>query len=178
MKTESKSWKDIATELGKPQWALKNRFKEINKDGKGDGGGGAGGDGNGEGKDGEENNKKNKVDKGKGKQAKTDQAKNGDGGEDKGKDDNEKDDGNGKESGGGKGGETKFTLEEWIELTEDDTFSFKDLLTLGTIVAKDDAEHWERIASSYFDMTGQRVAGADIREKMKRLDKTGSSKDV
>lgn len=149
MKAENKSWKDIAAETGKPQWALKQRFKELNAAGN------KGGDGKAAAKE-DKDKQNNDKEKGKGKQpAKT-----------------TKINGNGAGNSNGNGGgaeETRFTMAEWRTLQEDDTFSFDELQLVAEILQDDGAQRWRRIAAKFYNVTGRRIAADDFRDKFEPL---------
>lgn len=70
-------------------------------------------------------------------------------------------------------GPPRYTIDEWIELTEDEDFTFDNLKDLGDILAGDADERWERVASRYFDATGHRVTGQQIQDKFRTLERQG-----
>lgn len=149
MKADNKSWKDIAAEIGKAQWQLKARFKEIKP---------------------ADGNTANKPSDGKAKGGKK---QNGDNKANQGKKVDLK---NAKHSKDGEGDEAKFGIDEWMELTEDDIFSFYDLKILRDLVAQDAEWMWLRIASRFFDETGKRVDGSEIKKKFDDMGKKMSKK--
>lgn len=70
-------------------------------------------------------------------------------------------------------GPPRYNIDEWIELTEDEDFTFDNLKDLGDILAGDVDERWERVASRYFDATGHRVTGQQIQDKFRTLERQG-----
>ena len=173
MKAEGKTWREIATEMHRPQGQLKNRNKEINPDGDG-GEGYRGGkkDGNGKrgGGDNENNNNhaQNKEESKKDKKAaKEDQPE---------KEKKEKPSNKAPSKAPSKAvsnGEARFTMKEWITLQEDDMFSFGELQCLSELLMRDENQRWLRIASRFFDLTGRRVHPQDIKEKFAEIGAMG-----
>lgn len=152
MKQENKSWKEIAAEMGKPQWLLKQRFKEIKpKDEKG----------------GQKEEKSKGKDKAVEKQASIHDGKHiaHHSEKTKVKKADNKEASKAQDIHKGKT-KAKYTRSEWMTLTEDDSFTYKDLETLAGIVSQDNDEKWDRISSRFFDYTGRRVHPEDIKRKL------------
>lgn len=188
MKADGKStWKQIAAELSKPPHELKKRFKEL-KAGDNAGGGGNGGnkeEDGGHGKAGEGGGHKEEDGgnglggrEGEGSKEKQGDGKNGGGGSavDEGsfkkeKGNKEKKDANVKKNKVERhdGAEPAFTLPQWRDLAQDDLFSLEELQILWNLVKKDKEKEWLRIASGFYDKTGRRVHGDDIRERFAEL---------
>lgn len=66
-------------------------------------------------------------------------------------------------------GEARFTMNEWLQLQEDDMFSFGELQALSDLIMKDQSQTWLRVAAAFFDLTGRRVHPEDIREKFMEM---------
>lgn len=74
-----------------------------------------------------------------------------------------------KSGGSVKGGEAKFTMNEWMTLQEDSLFSFGELQLLSELIMRDQNQTWMRISSAFYDKTGRRVHPEDIREKFEEM---------
>jgi hypothetical protein len=66
-------------------------------------------------------------------------------------------------------GQARFTLGEWRTLQEDDVFSFGELQCLSELMLRDERQRWLRLASAFYDKTGRRVHSEDIREKFESM---------
>lgn len=164
MKADSKTWKEIAAEMKRPQNQLKARFKELNKN--------EGADGN-EVKDKGAKAKQSQANKQSGANAKNKSQDQQNKAADQKNDVKRKNKGEGnagKATGAIHGnGEARFTMGEWLTLQEDDFFSFGELQCLSELLVRDDGQKWLRIASSFYNKTGRRVHPDDIKEKFEEL---------
>jgi len=183
MKAQNKTWKEIEGEMGRPKYQLQARFKQIkdtNDGGEADKKKDNGGDKADKKKDkggekadkkkdeggidkaggGGEGNKQDKQEK-KSKQEKKQEKKQAT-----------------KEATGAKAAsksgsrrETKFTMQEWTTLQEDELFTFGELQLLTELVKRDQDLFWLRIAANFYDKTGRRVHPDDVREKFEQMDR-------
>ncbi|KAF2722802.1 hypothetical protein K431DRAFT_39330 [Polychaeton citri CBS 116435] len=64
----------------------------------------------------------------------------------------------------------ELTLDGFLTLHEDATFSFGELQLLAQLIARDRSQTWLRIASAFFDKTGRKVHPHDIRDKFFQLE--------
>ena len=183
LKAQNKSWNDIVAEMGRPKNQLQPRFKELNASGdankktdggnankKNDGGGNdkknaakdnkpGGGNPGEEKKDAEQPKKTKKEKKQEKKEAQEqEQKKAAPATATKSKAGSQREN-----------GETKFTMQEWLTLQEDDLFSFGELQLLTELVTIDQNQTWLRIAARFYDKTGRRVHPEDIREKFEEM---------
>ena len=174
MKAANRSWKDIETEIGKPKHIAQPRFKELQGQGKA----ATGAD---QGKDKKTTDHELKVAEKKKKWEATAIAKKENQGKKeakKGKENQEK-----MEKGAAKdddkrdrakvGAEKKYTLAQ-LSKVEDRNFSMRELgiiAALATGLGAKEQFMWEVIASRYFDRTGCRVDGEDLRDRFEALDK-------
>ena len=67
------------------------------------------------------------------------------------------------------GDETRFTLREWLTLQSDSLFTISELQFLSELILRDQNQTWLRIASMFYDRTGRKVHPEDIREKFERM---------
>lgn len=184
MKEENKSWKDISTELNKPVWALKQRFKELKKDdGDGDGEKKEGGKDNSK-EDGEKNSKKGEGKEagasGKDKEGKDENGKNkantgkkqdkGGTGRGEGKAEGNKADKDGENARGSGVADVKSSLAKWVVLGKDKRFTLADLEKLGDIATAERTEDWLKVSSRFYDITGRRVDAEDLKDKCEKLE--------
>ena len=182
MKAANKSWKDIEIEIGKPRPIAQPRFKELQAQGKVTNGT----------KDGKDNRKNTTHEqkkaeyrkeweaKAKENQKQNNESKNGNQHKnetDKGKADQEKkgqaSKDNRKQDQTKPATEKKYTLAQ-LSKVEDRNFTIRELSILTELVAGLDAKEkatWEVVASRYFDRSGCRVDGEDLKERFEALDK-------
>ncbi|GAB7350900.1 hypothetical protein MBLNU459_g1414t1 [Dothideomycetes sp. NU459] len=163
MKAALKSWKEIAQQLGMPQWQVKKRWHEIKP--KGGGGGGSGGrGGSGEEKraapSGPEDKDKTKDKDTNNRKKENDlpsQHKNHEGK----KDHDEAGQKHHKAASIG----SRSNATTWMEIREDELFSFGDIGALAQILERDKHGVWDRAAADFYNMTGRHIMPRDIREK-------------
>ena len=185
MKASNKSWKDIETEIGKPRHIAQPRFKELQGQGKAADVAEQGRDkqkntsheqkmagyrkeweaeakANEDHKTNDNNNSKkgnqhNKdTNKGKANQENKDQAGN-----------------SGKQDQAKAAIEKKYTLAH-LSKVEDRNFPIRELGIIAVLFAGLDAKEkaaWEVVASRYFDRSGCRVDGEDLKERFEALEK-------
>jgi len=183
MKASNKSWKDIETEIGKPRHIAQPRFKELQGQGKA-------ADVAEQGKDKQKNTSheqkkaeyrkeweaeaKAKEDQKKDNNSKKGKQHNKD--TNKGKANQEKKDqaGNsGKQDQAKAATEKKYTLAHLSKI-EDRNFPIRELGIIADLVAGLDAKEkatWEVVASRYFDRSGCRVDGEDLKETFEALER-------
>lgn len=65
--------------------------------------------------------------------------------------------------------EARFTMSEWMTLSEDELFTFQELQLLSRIIMRDPSQSWLRVASNFHDKTGRRIHPDDIREKFEAM---------
>ncbi|GAB7338758.1 hypothetical protein MBLNU457_5468t1 [Dothideomycetes sp. NU457] len=163
MKAAKKPWKDIETEIGKPKKIAQPRFKELQGQGKA-------ATGAEQGKDKNATNHEQKVaEKKKKKWEAMANAKK----EDQGKKDKSNQEKTVKADRAKAGAEKKYTLAQ-LSKVEDRNFSIRELAIIADLVVRLDVKEkamWEVVASRYFDRTGCRVDGEDLKERFKELDR-------
>lgn len=148
--------KKIAKEIGRPQQAINERWKEI---GGGDEDAAKGGN--------EKKEDGGGKSKGEGKQKNNENNKHHDHQQKKEK--HEKSTTKAPSKVGSQTGEARFTMGEWMTLQEDDLFTFGELQCLSEILMRDQQQTWLRVASAFYDRTGRRVHPDDIREKFEEM---------
>jgi hypothetical protein len=162
---ESKSWKEIATEVGKEVWDVKVRFKEIKPtdeanwkmaNGYGDSAANTGGGKNNAKGGGNELKKNKKQGQGQTQNQKNSWQKQQQSQQHNVNDADEAGDGRAEDPAGG----------GVVELEEDDHYSQVELVLLCRLLHRDQKNLWARIASQFFDKTGRRIHPLDIKEKM------------
>lgn len=173
LKGENTPWKQIAEEMQRAQHVLKNRWKEIGKQGGNNQGkkedGGKKGNNNG-------NNKQQGGGKG---QQDNNQNQNMGGKRDKNNDNKNANQNNKQEKKAASkvgdktqdtsNNDTRFTMADWLTVQEDDMFSFGELRCLGALIATDPQMQWRRVAAKFFDLTGRRVHPDDVRDKFESM---------
>ncbi|KAI9880360.1 MAG: hypothetical protein M1830_003971 [Pleopsidium flavum] len=154
LKSKNTSWKQISIMMdGKPQWELRNRFKELStpkaEEKKEE---------EGKGKNGEEEEKKKKEEERKKKEeegrAKAAERK-------KKAEENGK--GDGKKEGGGGEGKAAESEEAKVIFVADGKFNIDEMVLLHRLSERYDNRKWLEIASKFFDTTGRRVHPDELR---------------
>lgn len=64
---------------------------------------------------------------------------------------------------------TRASSATYLELEEDDLFTFGDISALANIIENDENYLWQRVAAVFFDRTGRRVLPQDIRDKFEPI---------
>lgn len=185
LKAENKSWKEIVAEMGKPKGVLTQRWKVIDPakaDGDGDAAAKTGG-GNGDKKNGNSGDKKEddksaaaaeekkdeepkKMTKAEKKAAKAAAAK-AEAEEAKAME-QAKSSPPSLRSAGKAGSKARSKADDsedgWLTLQEDSKWAFMELQLLAELLARY-GFLWELVAAKFYDITGRRVYGYEVREK-------------
>lgn len=167
MKAANKSWKEIGTEIGRPKYIAQPRFKEL----RGQGMTATGAD---RGKDkGITHHEQAVAEKKKKKWEAMASAKKGSQGKKEVKKGKETQDSDKRFLQAKAGAEKRYTLAQ-LSKVEDRDFPIRELGIIADLVARLDGKEksvWEVVASRYFDCTGCRVDGEDLRDRFEALDR-------
>ncbi|KAF2102859.1 hypothetical protein NA57DRAFT_52407 [Rhizodiscina lignyota] len=145
MKSDNKTWKEIAEALGKPKHVLTKRYKELQQKDGGQQHGGQSGDRDG----GSNKGKKEKQGKGENKDA-----------------------WNADKSWKKKEKEVVEEVQEqteYVQIEEDEDFSTEALEAISRAMHNDNAQYWLRIQERVFKETGWKFHPKDIQEKMESV---------